>query len=111
MLLTKDLKHVTDDNDLYYKVFQLYHWPTKITGIHVCDGTCNKDLLYLKKIFLNINVPVPFTNCISVLFNHTMKSICVQTLTSLQENFVISSAYIFYLQASLHIFTLTVLTI
>lgn len=43
--------------------------------------------------------------------NHTMKSICVQTLTSLQENFVISSAYIFYLQASLHIFTLTVLTI
>lgn len=68
-------------------------------------ATCNKDLLYSLKIILYTNIRVSCTICISVLFNHTMKSIYVQTLTSLQENFVFSSAYILYLQASLHIFT------
>lgn len=109
MLLTKDLKNVTDDTDLYYKVFQLYHWPTKI--IHYVMVHVIRICFILKKIFLYTNVPVPCINCISVLFNHTMISICVQTFTSLLENFVISSAYIFYSQASLHILKLTVLTI
>lgn len=102
MLLTKDLKNATHNKYLCYKVFQLYHWQTKIK--HVWDSTCNKNWLYSLKIYLYTNVRVPRINCISVLFNQTMKSIYIQTITSLQENFVISSAYIFDLQASLHIF-------
>lgn len=69
-------------------------------------ATCNKDLLYSLKIILYTNVRVSCTICISVLFNHTIKSTYVLTLTSLQENFVFSSAYVLYLQASLHILTL-----
>lgn len=102
MLLTKDLKNATHNKYLCYKVFQLYHWQTKIK--HVWDSTCNKNWLYSLKIYLYTNVRVPRINCISVLFNQTMKSIYIQTITSLQENFLISSAYIFDLQASLHIF-------
>lgn len=69
-------------------------------------ATCNKDLLYSLKIIMYTNVRVSCTICISVLFNHTIKSTYVLTLTCLQENFVFSSAYILYLPASLHILTL-----